>query len=248
MNNAPPPPREYSPDGKWVWDGEEWQPDPGLVAPARSTSPYGTSTSWSAQEGADLLEARPAIAPPRSPTATHTLPRPKAAPPVSMRSVHNRHAWVLAFTPLIALVVDIVCALEGIGSGSTIIVGGIVVALLAGVYLFVRASRLHNGFAIPLTWCGAFAFFVGGLLVMPQALGVPIDGDDVALTITNEFQERAGLSLVVACPSRIWVRPGEAFSCTATATDGSQLTIDVTVRNTQGDVTWDVRAGSAAPK
>jgi hypothetical protein len=275
MNEEPPPPREYSPDGKWVWDGSEWQPNPESIAPTRPTSPYGTSTSWAVEEPPKPLAppappgpptrsaATVATVPVRAPAATYTLARPTAAPPASLQAVDNTFAWLLAATPLVALVVEVILGVIGSRSDIPFAVGLCVLAFLAiadarrvraagfeasavlavilvPAYLFVRSSKLRNGYAIPLAWCAAFAIFVGGFLVLPQALGVRIDSDFVEQSIATGIEDRAGISLVVACPEGISVRPGGVFSCTATATDGSQITIDVTVQNTQGDFTWDV--------
>ena len=46
--------------------------------------------------------------------------------------------------------------------------------------------------------------------------------------------------LTVDCPDDVEAKAGDTFRCTATGTDGSEVTIEVTQTDDQGNLTWEI--------
>lgn len=192
---------------------------------------------------------------------------PQYAPP-TIPKPGNVFAWALAFSPLLGVLVTVIfliadsadsaivtacfAAVAAVGIALAVLdvyrvravgvkASMVLAILLIPAYLFVRASRLRRGFAIPITWCVMFVVAIAGVIFAPQLLGVPLDVALLETSISTEIENQAGVTVDVECPDGVSARPDETFSCTATATDGSVLLIDVTVQNTRGDVLWEVR-------
>jgi hypothetical protein len=75
---------QVSPDGKWVWDGDRWQPAPAAEPPATGT-PIPTPTAAAASEPEPSPAPEPAPAPadapmPEPPATPEAVPTPAAGP------------------------------------------------------------------------------------------------------------------------------------------------------------------------
>jgi hypothetical protein len=71
--------------------------------------------------------------------------------------------------------------------------------------------------------------------------------DDSALEeqISAGITQQAGVDIsTIDCPSGRPLLAGDTFTCTATTDDGTTLTITVTQKDNQGNVSWEVTGQS----
>jgi hypothetical protein len=79
--------------------------------------------------------------------------------------------------------------------------------------------------------------------VLAAACSTTLILDDVELeqVIATQFQEQTGVGLQsVSCPDDTPIEQGNVFQCTAVASDGQSLTIQVTQTDNTGNVNWEV--------
>ena|SRR5579859_5759460 len=55
MSSAPPPGGQFSPDGKWWWDGTRWVPTSGQLAPGYPAAAYPSSAHTNSMAIASLV-------------------------------------------------------------------------------------------------------------------------------------------------------------------------------------------------
>lgn len=177
--------------------------------------------------------------------------------------VDNSLAWTLAFAPLILVLVDALLATTSAGSGlgalsflaavvlnsalavvdsqrlkrTGVTVSAALALLIVPAYLFARASKLRQNFAIPIVWCLCLLASLGGAGIVANTVGVAIDTHAVETQIAQKMQTQVGEPVQVDCPSSASPRPGSGFQCIAHAGDQTVM-INVTVQNAQGDIVW----------
>lgn len=64
-----------------------------------------------------------------------------------------------------------------------------------------------------------------------------IDSNKAEKVIGDKLTE-AGLAATVTCPDHVEAKTGAVFNCEATTTDGSKVTIVVTQKDNEGNVSW----------
>ncbi len=70
-----------------------------------------------------------------------------------------------------------------------------------------------------------------------------LDEEKLEQNIRDEIRTQTGLELSsIECPADRPLLQGDVFTCTATGTDGRQLTISVTQDDAAGNVSWEVTA------
>lgn len=176
--------------------------------------------------------------------------------------VDNSFVWVLAFAPLLYLLVDV--ALGGTlpesaaawGLVIAVVLNSALVILdyqrlpeaarpsmwlglfLVPIYLFQRSSRLRQTMAIPVVWSVAFVV----ALVIPLASGVGsfIDAPAVEQSIEAGIQDQLGFPVTAECPAGISSKPESTFQCTIQDDYGVSAIVDVTIQNSAGDIVWEV--------
>lgn len=175
----------------------------------------------------------------------------------------NSFAWALAFAPLVGGLLAAVLLGAGWAAGSVVGLFASVavnVALsvadryrlraagfdlvtwpvfLVPVYLFQRQARLRQNYAIPVVWCLTFLLSLVGISGVGFNGGVQIDDAALQQQIQSTLAERTGTTFQVVCPS-VTVPVGQSFTCTAIASDGSSVSVLVTVENSSGYVVWRV--------
>jgi hypothetical protein len=69
-------------------------------------------------------------------------------------------------------------------------------------------------------------------------------------SITKGLKEQANLDATVSCgdPKLRVSKPGETFDCKATGADGSANTVTVTVKDTEGNVSWALQQAQGEPQ
>jgi Domain of unknown function (DUF4333) len=75
-----------------------------------------------------------------------------------------------------------------------------------------------------------------------------LDTSNLESTLKSQLESQLSASgLTVSCPDNIKVETGATFECTATDPSGQSITIEVTQKDDQGNVTWKVTgAGDGA--
>lgn len=90
----------------------------------------------------------------------------------------------------------------------------------------LAAALAAMGAALALAACSTFA---------------ALDDEVIEQNIREEVQSQVGLTLTsVECPTDRPLLEGDRFECTATGSDGRQLTITVTQDDAIGNVSWEV--------
>jgi Domain of unknown function (DUF4333) len=59
--------------------------------------------------------------------------------------------------------------------------------------------------------------------------------------IESGVQKQAGITVTATCPNPLMGKPGEVRQCTIQDSTGTTAFVDITIQNTAGDVTWQVR-------
>jgi len=231
--------RWLTPDGKWYWNGNAWQPSPQL--PPSPPLPLPGPPSW---PGASPAQWGP-------------------TPPAAL---DNSFAWALAFAPLLLVFMSgLLASIAGTSASALAVLAAVglnvtlsvqdarrvraagyfvsttLAVFLIPVYLFRRQGRLRQNYAIPIVWCVCFFVSLGGAGIIENTVGVQLNTGVVEHEIQAGVQRQHGMSVTVDCPSSVSIRTGESFQCVVMAADGSTTLADVTVQNGQGDVVWRVR-------
>lgn len=79
----------------------------------------------------------------------------------------------------------------------------------------------------------------GGLALLVYVLSATIlDRTAVETAVAQQFEEREGVGLDLACDERMIVRPGADYECEGTTADGEDVEILITVTDDEGAYTW----------
>jgi hypothetical protein len=65
-----------------------------------------------------------------------------------------------------------------------------------------------------------------------------LDRAAVEAAVAQQFEEREGVALDLACDERMIVRPGADYECEGTTADGEDVEILITVTDGEGAYTW----------
>jgi hypothetical protein len=88
-----------------------------------------------------------------------------------------------------------------------------------------------------------FVRSVGVLVVVLAAVGCSktLDTTELEGSLKDQLETQLDVTgLSVDCPDDIEAKAGDSFRCTATGTDGTQATIEVTQTDDQGNLTWEI--------
>jgi hypothetical protein len=190
------------------------------------------------------------------------------AAPTPGPAVDNTFGWLLAFAPLLLALGDLIIGGTDLSSDGYLLVSFAVAfgvntalaiadtrrlkhfgielsaalaVLLVPVYLFMRAKRSGQSYAIPAVWCVTFLVSVVSGTLTANTIGVQIDSGAVEREIQSGIEEQADVSgVTVDCPAHPQVKPGSTFQCIASA-DGESVMVDVTVQGADGEFVWNVR-------
>jgi hypothetical protein len=121
--------------------------------------------------------------------------------------------------------------------------------LLGGwVYLLVRAikrvNRTNNDwilFAVSVvTW---LVVIVIAIPVINSAVtsGSVFNRAKVQSDVARAIHDQTGTSVTVNCPRNPPLRPGTQFQCVATAADGSTAMVTITIQDSSGEYTWQIK-------
>lgn len=65
-----------------------------------------------------------------------------------------------------------------------------------------------------------------------------LDPAAVEQAVSEQFEEREGVALDLACDERMIVRPGADYECEGTTADGEEVELLITVTDRDGAYTW----------
>jgi hypothetical protein len=72
-----------------------------------------------------------------------------------------------------------------------------------------------------------------------------LDGQGLDETLANDLSQKLNVQgFTVSCPDDVPAEAGGTFQCTATNPDGTQITLQVTQTDDQGNVTYEVTGGA----
>ena len=79
------------------------------------------------------------------------------------------------------------------------------------------------------------------VVVVAAACTKSLDTSNLESTLKSQLETQLGATgLSVSCPDNIKVSAGATFECTASDTSGQSVTIEVTQKDDQGNVSWKV--------
>ena len=79
------------------------------------------------------------------------------------------------------------------------------------------------------------------LIVAAAACSKTLDTTELEGSLKDQLETQLDVSgLTVDCPDDIEAAAGDTFRCTATGSDGSEATIEVTQTDDQGNLTWEI--------
>ena len=110
-------------------------------------------------------------------------------------------------------------------------------------YLFLRAKLTKQSQVGLIGWLAAVLLSVSIAILGTLVFGQVVNSSYVETGIKdwllkNQLADKAGLTVV--CPDQILTRTGSVFNCEASSPTLGALTYQVTVSNSQGDVTWQL--------
>jgi len=82
----------------------------------------------------------------------------------------------------------------------------------------------------------AIAVRIGTLVYVLSA--TILDRTAVEDAVSSQFEEREGVALDLECRHRMIVRPGADYDCDGTTADGEEITIEITITDSEGAYTW----------
>jgi hypothetical protein len=80
---------------------------------------------------------------------------------------------------------------------------------------------------------------LGAVLALGCNTTLILDDELLEQSIATGISEQMGVSATVACPDDRPISQGDVFTCTATTTDGQQITVQVTQTDATGNVEWE---------
>jgi hypothetical protein len=79
------------------------------------------------------------------------------------------------------------------------------------------------------------------LVVAAAACSKSLDATELEGSLKDQLETQLDVTgLTVDCPDDIEAKAGDTFRCTATGSDGSEATIEVTQSDDQGNLTWEI--------
>jgi Domain of unknown function (DUF4333) len=79
------------------------------------------------------------------------------------------------------------------------------------------------------------------LVLAAAACSKTLDTTELEGSLKDQLETQLEVSgLTVECPDDIEAKAGDTFRCTATGTDGSAATVEVTQTDDQGNLTWEI--------
>lgn len=227
-------------------------------------NPASASTGWS---GAPPESSNPSPVPPRIPVTQATgvgTPLVETSPVLDRSAADPWLAWLIALAPLLGVLVALGLSTVsgalayssgfvtlGLNIGLTVwderrlrrdgLIGDGLLGwaiLFIPVYLFKRQRALGQTMAIPAVWVCTFAIALASDAFLPYLVGVPLERARLESAIEQDARVKLGVSVDVACPTDITVRPGESFLCNVNGGALGTAIVTVTLINRNGDVTW----------
>jgi hypothetical protein len=157
MTSDQPPTLQYSPDGKWVWDGHNWRPVPPKLVHPTTPTPYQPTAYRPAPyqptpyQPAPYQQTPAVFSPPQGQHAYQYQSQPGAnGPPPYQQGgparpkVDSRFAWVLAVLPLGSFALYAVLALGGLGTWPIFLIGSIALLVAQITSAVTDARRLRE--------------------------------------------------------------------------------------------------------
>lgn len=82
---------------------------------------------------------------------------------------------------------------------------------------------------------------VVALVLAAAACSKTLDTTELEGSLKDQLETQLDVTgLTVECPDDIEAKAGDTFRCTATGTDGSTATIEVTQTDDEGNLTWEI--------
>jgi hypothetical protein len=82
---------------------------------------------------------------------------------------------------------------------------------------------------------------VAALVLAAAACAKTLDTTELEGSLKDQLETQLDVTgLSVECPDDIEAEAGATFVCTATGTDGSTATIEVTQSDDEGNLTWEI--------
>jgi hypothetical protein len=79
------------------------------------------------------------------------------------------------------------------------------------------------------------------LVVAAAACSKTLDTTELEGSLKDQLETQLDVNgLTVDCPDDIEAESGNTFRCTATGSDGSEATVEVTQTDDQGNLTWEI--------
>jgi len=197
------------------------------IAPPQETIQEAPAVPIGVAEG-----ATPAPPPPgASPAPGAEQPAPGKAPAI---------AWVALGIAIFAMVVALI-PFATFGSGLFILVG-LILSIVALAKTRSKkgasiAALIVSLAAVPATIAMSILSF--GLIA---AVGTTLNSTIIEEQITTGISEQLGIDATVTCPDVMTGSVGTVFQCQAVDPNGDYVTVDVTVTDSAGGVTWEIRS------
>ena len=180
-----------------------------------------------------------------------------------LQPVDNTLGWLLVIAPILIVVIDFALlasgAVEAYSYGFWIAiafntalavtdsrllnkrgyqVSSVLALFLIPFYLVQRSRATKQSYAMPAAWVALFIVSIAGSALVERTLGVlEMDMDFVEASIKSDVDRTFQTSATVTCPPETNYQVGEVFYCDVEDGTGS-LQMEVTVENSNGDVTW----------
>ena len=149
-------------------------------------------------------------------------------------------AWVALGIAIFAMVIALI-PFATFGSGLFILVGLIlsIVALAK-----TRAKKGASITALILSLAAVPATIAMSILSfgLIAAVGTTLNSTIIEEQITSGISEQLGIDAVVTCPDVMTGSIGTVFQCQAVDPNGDYVTVDVTVTDSAGGMTWEIRS------
>jgi hypothetical protein len=186
--------------------------------------------------------AQAPVAAPVAASATPPIPPPVAPMPGGDQSARKKApavAWVALGVAIFALVLALI-PFATFGSG-LFILAGLVLSIVAlakarGAKGAAVTALILSLVAVPVAITMSIVSF-GLIAVADSTLNSALIEQQIASAISEEL----GIDSTVICPDSMTGPIGAAFECQATDMNGDSVIVDVTISDSIGDVTWEIR-------
>ena len=188
-------------------------------------------------ESSAVPQAQVKVPAPEQPTPQPQPPAPAPAPaPAKAPAV----AWVALGVAIFALVIALI-PFATFGSG-LFILAGLILSIVA-----LAKARSRKGAAI--------AALILSLVAIPASIALSVlsfgliaavqttlNSTMIEQQIASGISEQLGIDAVVTCPDVMTGAVDTVFQCQAVDPNGDYVTVDVTVIDSVGGVTWEIRS------